>query len=195
MQASVIASSGFQVEIWAQLFLAPSDCDRIRAFLVDECGIKPRLIVKAMHITVYHARRPMPGIIPLCERASIMVPAADTRFMVMAPGGENPRPELEPGERKVGVRVQWQSEAMHHIQALRRNLLAFETPRVLGRRSASSRRTSAFGARSFQPHMALIRAGSGIARDLKPLGESFRRSIGSLHFDRFSVEVVKKDAR
>ena len=177
-------------EVWAQLLLAEADCERIRAFLVDHFHLKLKFIPKKMHMTVYHARRPMRGVQSCVEPVSVVLPAEETRFMVMAPGGENPRPNLSPAHRKVGIRVQWQSSAMPAIQALRQRLIDHETPRVLGRRAPSTRRTNAFGARSFQPHMALLRAGSGVHRDLRLLGEPFRNTLGALHFDRFLVDVV-----
>lgn len=180
-------------EVWAQLFLSSSDCERIRIFLTQKFNIKTKFIPKKMHVTVYYARRPMPSLVATNESVSIVVPAVDTRFMVMAPGGENPRPNLDPAQRKVGIRVQWQSHAMQHIQTLRERLLKFETPEVLGRRSPSTLRANAFGARGFQPHMTLLRAGSGAHRDLKLLGAPFREHIGELHFNRFQIEIVRRD--
>jgi hypothetical protein len=115
--------------------------------------------------------------------------------MVLAPGGENPRPELDPGYLKVGIRIHRSSIARGAILEFRRRLLRYETQRVLGNREPSCDRTSAFGARSFQPHMALLHAGSGIDRDLAPLGASFRCALGHLTFDRFIVEIVSKDSR
>lgn len=177
-------------EVWAQLFLADQDCDRVRDFLINEAGIRRKHVLKKMHLTVYHSRRPMHELTTGVRSISIVVPTAETRFMVLWPGGENPRPEIDPGNRKVGVRVQWQSRSMTQIQLLRRELIAKETSEILGNRSPSGKRRSAFGARSFQPHIALIRAGSGIGRDLSLLGEKFRSEIGNLTFDRFLVEMV-----
>jgi hypothetical protein len=79
------ASKPHATEIWAQLCLCEKDHARIRDFLVSEFGIKPRYIVKNMHITVYHARRPMPGVSSVREPARVKLAAAETRFMVMAP--------------------------------------------------------------------------------------------------------------
>ena len=107
----------------------------------------------------------------------------DTRFIVMAPGGENPRPELEPAKRKVGIRIQRKNIARPAILRLRERLLIHETPEVLGTRRRSTHSFNAFGARHFQPHMALLRPGSGIDRDLTKLGVLFRNEIKSLTFD------------
>ena len=177
-------------EVWAQLFLCAHDCMRIREWLVSECRIKPNCVVRNMHVTVYHARRPIPGLLPAVEAAQIIVPTAETRFMVLAPGGENPRPDLEPRLRKVGIRVQRKNAARSQIEALRERLLRYETPRVLGGRSPSTRARNAFGARSFQPHLAMIRPGSGIDRDLTKLGALFRGAFESLLFDRLCIEIV-----
>ena len=79
---------------------------------------------------------------------------------------------------------------MPTIQALRQRLIDYETPEILGNRQRSTARTSAFGARSFQAHLGLIRAGSGIDQDLTLLGAPFRAKVGDLRFDRFLIETV-----
>jgi hypothetical protein len=182
-------------EVWAQLILCTADRDRISDFFVKEFGISRSKIVRRMHLTVYHARRAMRGVDPIDEESDVVCPASETRFMVMAPGGENPRPNLDPARRKVGVRIHRQSCAMPEILAYRQRLLTHETPWVHGFRPPSDHRRNAFGARHFQPHIAVLRAGSGIQRDLKPIGDRFRREIGDLRFDRFQVEIVTKETR
>lgn len=186
-------SKHVRFEVWAQLFLSDIDRDRLRDFFVQKLGVKSKYIVRRMHITVYHSRRPMFGLVSRIEPVSVTLPACETRFMVMAPGGENPRPYLDPSVRKVGIRIHRKSIAMPHILSFREQLLKFETPSILGKRPPSTHRTSAFGARSFQPHMALLRAGSGVPRDLTRLGIPFRQQVGDLHFDRFEIEVVRHD--
>lgn len=181
-------------EVWAQLFLCETDCNRVREFLVSELGVRPTSVVRNMHITVYHARRPMPGLKSLSEPTSIVLAASETRFMVMAPGGENPSPELAPGKRTVGIRVHKQSGALTQILEFRDRLLKHETPAILGKRLPSTHKTSAFGARHFQPHMAVLRAGSGIDSDLRRIGIPFRERIGDLTFDRFEIEVVRRNS-
>jgi len=176
-------------EVWAQLLLEPYDEQRVREFLSRECRVATRSIVRRMHLTVYHCRRAMPALQSFDEPANVIVPAVETRFMVMAPGGENPRPELDPARKKVGVRVRRNTPAMSAILSYRERLLAHETASVLGARRPSDHRRNAFGARHFQAHLSLLRAGSGIDRDLKAMGEKFRDAIGSLTFDRFQVDL------
>lgn len=180
-------------EVWAQLFLCDADSERLRKFMMDRFGMRSRCIVGKMHITVYHARRLMNDLEPTVESVRIVLPASETRFMVMAPGGENPRPNLIPGQRKVGIRVQRRSVAMPLILGLRERLLKYETPDVLGSRRPSTHRTNAFGARSFQPHMTVLRAGSGVDHDLTTLGNPFREHVGDLTFDRFEIDVVRRE--
>ena len=48
-----------------------------------------------------------------------------------------------------------------------------ETPEVIGGRKASTEWTSCFGARHYQPHFKLLRPGSEIERDLRPIDEAF----------------------
>jgi len=135
----------------------------------------------------------MPGLSPVNQPVEVMVPTAQTRFMVLAPGGENPRPELEPRLYKVGIRIQRANVARAEIRAFRDQLLRHETRHVLGGRLPSTSQRNAFGARRFQPHIALIRPGSRIDRDLTKMGEMFRDRLKHLTFDRFSIEIARKD--
>jgi hypothetical protein len=118
----------------------------------------------------------MPGLLTRVEPIELVIPTAETRFMVMAPGGENPRADLEPANRKVGIRIQRRNPARAAIDEFRDRIMFYETKTVLG-------------ARYFQPHMAVLRAGSGIDGDLTKVGSVFRTQIGALRFDRFSVEI------
>jgi hypothetical protein len=177
------------VEVWGQLLLANSHAVRLHEFLQREIGVSRRSLIQRVHITVYHARRPMPGLRTMTEPTRVVVPAEDTRFMVLAPGGENPRPELEPSESKVGIRIRRVSDAFEAILSFRRKLIEYETPAVLGTRRASDHRRNAFGARHFQAHMSLLRSGSGINRDLTVIGKRFRDQVGDLVFDRFIIDV------
>lgn len=179
------------VEVWAQLHLCASDCERLREFFISVMGVPATKVLRHMHLTVYHARRPMPGVVPMSEAAHVVVNAADTRFMVMAPGGENPRDYLDPAQRKIGFRVQRQNDAMQDILGYRKRLIHYETEQVLGNRAGSTSKRSAFGARHWQPHVAVLRAGNGVDRDLTSMGSVFRSRGESLVFDRFVVDVVR----
>lgn len=179
-------------EVWAKLYLCQEDRDRIREFFMRKFGIKRRCIVNNMHITTYHARRPLPGLNSSSEAVSVIIPGTDFRFMVLAPGGENPRPELDPSMRKVGVRVHRRSTGRAEILRLREKIICFETPGILGARRPSNHARNAFGARNFQPHMTMLRPGSDIGRDLRIQGEAFRKEIGFLNFDRHTIEIVAK---
>lgn len=177
-------------EIWAQLMLSAKDCELIREFFLKEIGINPKLVIRNLHLTVYHARRPMPGLMPTIRNINLVLPATDTRYMVLAPGGENPRPELDPRNHKVGIRIKRSSPIIANIRNFRNELLTYETKTVLGKRSASSNKRNAFGSRYFQPHIALLRSGCNIDRDLTRIGTLFRERIGELTFDKFIIDVV-----
>jgi hypothetical protein len=179
-----------QTELWAKLILSDEDTARIHRFFVSE--FEARRVLRNMHITVYHSRRPIRGVESHSEPARVILPASETRFMVMSPGGEHPRPELDPSELTVGIRVHKQSSALPSILEFRRRLLKLETQRVLGRRAPSTDKSSAFGARFYQPHLSILRPGSEIDRDLSVLGRRFRETLGDLIFDTFAVDVVRK---
>ena len=165
----------------------------LRAFFLDEFGIPSRRLVRKPHITVYHCRRPMKGLRAATEQVAVVLPAGDARFMIMSPGGEIPRPDMNPADLVVGIRIHRQSAAMLAIYVLRGRLFRYEDEHILGGRSPSTMRTSAFGARAFQPHMSILKADSGIDRDLTAVGDRFRNAMGSLTFDTFEVDVDVKD--
>ena len=65
-------------------------------FLISQ-GIPKKAVHRRMHLTVYYARRFLPGLAEdLSTPISIELNVAETRFMVLAPGGENPRREFLP---------------------------------------------------------------------------------------------------
>ena len=175
------------LEVWAKPLLASDDAVRVRSFLVGQ-GVKARRIVPNFHITVYYARRPLPLIKEMNERAEVVLPAAETRIMLIAPGGQNPVSSEFPVQHMMGIRVQRKSSAAAIIQTYLQRMRILETSQILGGRKSSSLKTSAFGAFHFQPHMALVKPGGFGGDDLYDLGSAFRREIGTLRFNRFEVQ-------
>lgn len=177
-------------EIWAQIFLSIEDSKRIKEFFVNEIGIKRYFVYSQMHLTFYHSQVLIPEIHPTEKDIYLILPASETRFMVLITGGENPIPGVDPGMNKVGIRIQHRSPVLEEIFEMRTELTRFETPEIIGDRSPSSRKKSAFGARHFQPHMSLLKPGSGIGSDLTIVGKLFREKIGDLVFDRYKIDIV-----
>ena len=174
-------------EVYALLWVSHRCTDRIRDMLLHECEIPRQAIQPNLHLTVYHGRRRLPGLTPDSWAVHIVADSLETRFMVLAPGGENPRPELEPSRRSVGIRLTKRNQAIDQIQSLRDSIFRLETKNIIGSRRRTSAWTSCFGARHYQPHIKLLCPGSKIERDLKKLGEVFRSGINQIEFDRFQV--------
>ena len=107
--------------------------------------------------------------------------------MVLASGGENPQPELDPTKTSVGIRLTKRNQAIDQIQNLRSSVYRFETKKVIGNRKPTTAWTNCFGARHYQPHVKLLRPGSGIKRDIKALGQEFRAAIEKMELDRFQI--------
>lgn len=87
-------------EVYAILWVTRRDEHRIADFFTS-WGIPEASIQRGMHLTVYYARRLLPGLNPreLSREVEIEADVAESRFMVLAPGGENARPELDPSRR------------------------------------------------------------------------------------------------
>ena len=182
------ATRSRKVEVYALLWLARSSERKIAEFLTS-WGIPQKSIQRGMHLTVYHARRKLPGL-PLHQPSRSVEIDADvleTRFMVLAPGGENPRPDLVPAKRSVGIRLTKRNSAIEHIQALRREMISFETPQVVGQRKPSTAWTNCFGSRHYQPHVKLLKPGSEIDRDLTSIGKYFRMCFTTIEFGKYKI--------
>jgi len=184
-------SNKTQFEVWAQLHVSNKSMLEINRFFRYEYNINPDYIIQRLHLTVYHARRPMPNLINQSDACRIAFDTLDTKFMVLSPGGENKKPGLIPGNRKVGIRIQKNTDCRVKINHYRSALLIHETPQVLGTRKASTLSKNAFGARHFQPHISLLRAGSNIPTDLTEVGANFRDTIQQIIFDRFTIQQIQ----
>jgi hypothetical protein len=176
--------------VWALLHLSEQSEHEVRTFFLDAVGLKKGSICSKMHITVYHARRRFPDLQPSENAVEIRVEPTYWRFMSIAPGGENRREDINTSLRPIGVRIQRTSPAYREIQAFRAQFYSHETPSVLRGREPSGERRSAFGAHFYQPHMKLLRAGSGIDSDLSRCGQLFRAQMPALVFDRFTVRCM-----
>jgi hypothetical protein len=176
-----------QFEVWAQFRVARKSVLEIHDFFCAEYKISPQFLIPNLHLTIYHSRRPMPGVEELIKSCHLSIDTLETRFMVLAPGGENPRQDLIPAEKKVGIRIHKSSKFRDKILEYRKQFFLHETPRVLGIRKPSSKSRNAFGARSFQPHIAILKSGSRITADLTGVGDNFRDFVQEIHFDKFII--------
>ncbi len=176
--------------VYAMLWVSRRSVAQIAEFFVSE-GIPEGSIEPRMHLTVYHARRLLPGL-PVgkqTRRVQIETDVEETRFMVFAPGGIVPQPHIDPAKKSVGIRLRKQNQAIDAIQALRSQMCQLETPEVIGDRQPSTAWRSCFGPREYRPHILFLRPGSGVDRDLTPLGSSFRSQIRTIEFDRYEVRT------
>ena len=172
-----------------KLSLSAASESAVRDFFIHDCKIQPRFIHKKLHVTLYHAPLQLRNLTKIEETVDIVVDILETRFMVMAAGGENPRPNIDPGRCTVGLRVTRRNVAFESILSLRRRIYPFENDTKLRDHRPTGDRRNAFGAKQFQPHLSLIRPGSGIGRDLTPYGIAFRSKLVDLRFDEFSVAI------
>lgn len=90
-------------EVYALLWLTKRSEAHVTDFLQGN-GIRPAAVQRGMHLTVYCARRALPGLRLGRRSVSILADVAETRFMVMAPGGENRRDDLDPRRQSVCIR-------------------------------------------------------------------------------------------
>ncbi len=170
------------VDCYFLLFLSSNSTEMIRNFLINQIKVKEESVQRNMHLTVYYGRRKLP--IEMGETyLSIKVDIAETRFMVLAPGGENPRPSLKPAKKSVGIRLTRRNLAIPDILKLRRKIYKHESNFL--KRSNTTDWINAFGAKTFQPHIKLLRTGSLIDTDLTVIGNEMRKNIKTIEFSKF----------
>ena len=179
-------------EVYATLWVTRTCEKQIARLLLDKCNIPQNAIQHGLHLTVYYGRRPLPGLVEENRLVRINANIDETRFMVLAPGGENPRPELEPSRRSVGIRLTRRNQAIAEIQQLRKSIYQLETSELIGNRTATTAWKSCFGSRHYQPHIKLLRPGSGINRDLTEIGRIFRSEIEQIEFGKFQIRCKDK---
>lgn len=172
--------------VWVTALLSRRSETELRDLFL-ELGFARDAIKKDMHVTIYHARRRLVGLMNARESISMTVPGTELRAMAMAPGGENPRADIDPRLCMIGLRIRRANGATREIDALRERYYAFETTEVIGIRAPSNRRRSAFGARHFQPHISVLRPGSVTDTDLSVLGQAIRGRIDRIEFDKLVV--------
>jgi hypothetical protein len=169
------------------LFLDDNSEAAIRHFFINRLSILPRFVRRNLHLTLYHARRPLLNLADRDEPISIGAPAQDWRFMAVAPGGENPRPDIDTPCRPIAIRVRRSSEAGIRLLEQRAKFYPYETPDVIGARQPSNARRSAFGSRHYQPHVTVLAARSGLDPDLTQAGDLFRSVMPPIRFNRLAI--------
>ena len=176
--------------VWAIALLSAESETEVHRFLISSLGVSRQFLRKNLHLTIYHSRRRLPGLEDYQEDIKVEVEPKYWRFMTIAPGGENPRPDIDTSKRPVGVRIQRAAPAYNQILELRSRFYPFETQEALAGRKPSGDRRSAFGSHHYQPHVSLLRSGSGIDPSLSKAGVLFRTAVPKLTFDRFSVRCL-----
>jgi hypothetical protein len=180
-----------EYEIWCQLMMSKESELSVHTFFIKHYYIDPNHLIYNMHLTVYHSRRPMLDLEEMKFNCMHNIDTNETRFMVLTSGGENQRPDIIPGYRKVGIRIQRSSNFRNIIHSYRRKVIQYEDIVTLGERKPSNMNRNAFGSRSFQPHISLLKAGSEINFDLYSVGENFRNYISELVFNKYIIRRVK----
>jgi hypothetical protein len=177
-----------QYSVWATAHLDDKSEKQLRDFFNRIVGIPNSLIKRDLHATVYHARRNMPALSNTTESVSFAVPVSELRMMPMAPGGENPRDDIDPSRCMIGLRIRRANGACSAIEGLRERFYCHETMDVLGGRKPSDRKRSAFGAHHFQPHISVLKRGAILDPVLAGVGRLLRDSVDHISFDRFTVK-------
>ena len=175
--------------VFAVLWLDLPSTSALRAAL-EEAGLRPQSLLSSFHLTVYHARRFIPGLRPVRRTVSIDCNLAETRAMVLVPGGENSRPGIIPARHSLALRITTRNLAAPEIQTLRAELTRMETLDVLGTRTRSTRRRSAFGARRYQPHLKICGPHNGAPQNLTEIGERLREQLDVLRFSLYEVRMT-----
>jgi len=175
--------------IYALLWIDRDSEKEISNVLKKKCGISEEYIQRGMHLTIYHGKRKLPRIKPSTTYEIIKSNVNETRFMVFAPGGENPRKDIDPIKRPVGIRLTRRNIAIPRILELRRSIYKHEnqTP-IKNWKQKTSDWKNAFGSSHYQAHMTIIRPGSNVNKKLTVLGNIFRKELKNIYFRKFEIK-------
>jgi hypothetical protein len=157
-------------------------------FLRGNDLIKNEKILDSFHITIYLAEFKTIYRGNEIRPISLRVPIEETRLMVMAPGGENPRPDIDPMRCAIGARIR-RGAAREYIYDLRREFYHVEDSIYFGRRKKSSNTHNAYGAKIFQPHFTMTESAALIEDNLRDIGEKMRSEIKYVSFDKMYVNA------
>ena len=163
--------------------------DQIKTFFLESYSVRKNRLQSNLHLTVYHGRRVLPGLQQRNQPVCITADVCETRFMVLDPGGENPRAELDPQALSVGIRLTRRNTAIPEIQKLRKQVYRLETKGVIGTRKRTTAWTNCFGSRNYQPHVQLLRPWHKVNATLVEVGDLFRTEVKEIEFDLFQIEV------
>jgi len=175
--------------VYALLWLDSPSAHALRAAL-EEAGLHPPSLLSSFHLTVYHARRFIPGLRPIRRTISIDCDLAETRTMVLVPGGENPRPGVIPSRHSLALRLTTRNSAIPEIQSLRAELAQMETDDVIGPRARSTRNRNAFGARYYQPHLKVCEPRNAAPQNLTEFGKALRARLDFVRFGFYEVRTT-----
>ena len=176
-------------EVNAILWVSAYSEAQIRKFLSEVCGVKKKRLQSGLHLTVYHSRRPIPGLREGDQPLQIIADTLETRFMPLAPGGENPREDIDPQAHPLGIRLTKRNKAIKEIQMLREQISRLETKIVRGTRNPTTAWKNSFGSRIYDPHIALLRPWYKINATITEIGALFREEIQQIEFDLFQVQA------
>ena len=175
--------------LYSLLWIDRESEKEISDVLKYKCGVDEEHIQRRMHLTIYHSRRRLIDVKRSKSYEIIKADVKETRFMVLAPGGENPRKNINVNKSPVGIRLTRRNIAMPRLLQLRRSFYKYENERVLrNRRHKTSDKKNAFGSNHFQPHILMIRPGNRINVNLTDIGKIFREELKYIYFNKFEIK-------
>ena len=180
--------------LYALLWIDRDSEKEIADVLINKCGVEKDHVQRGMHVTIYHSRRKLVGLKHDTLYESIKADVAETRFMVFAPGGENPRKDINPNKRPLGIRLTKRNIAIPRLLELRRSFFKYENDNVLSnRRQRTSDWKNAFGSSHFQAHIVMIRPRNNIDKNLTFIGKIFRKELKYIYFNKFEIKERLRD--
>ena len=175
--------------LFALLWLDRDSEKEITYVLKNKCGVDEEYIQRGMHLTIYHSRTKIPGIKETKTYEVIKSDIKETRFMVFAPGGENPKKHIDPNRRSVGIRLTRRNIAIPRLLELRRSIYKHENAiEFKNRRHKTTDWKNAFGSSHYQAHILMIRPGNNINKNLTIIGKIFRQELKYIYFNKFEIK-------
>ena len=184
-------------KFYCSIELSKTSSDQINSFL-KKWGVSEKCLFQSHHLTIYEIPLLKFSEFSLNESKILQIHEVqmnrtylsdETRFMVMSPGGDNPKNKKSVHRSKIGIRFTKRSALFNELDAIRKHLSFLDNQAIPLTSSKTGRNDNAYGIKRFIPHITLINRNNNLLNNLYDLGAAFREHLPEITFSDIKMEV------